>query len=414
MRIDVDWTALDAATVGARDGVRRGDLTALSARVAGLHDDVAAAAAAGSLPHLDAARDENVTRWLETGSSWGHGRGKVTRLLVIGEPAAVGAVAVLAGPSAPGVSLVAGLDPEAIGAALLLPGKARLIVLDGPTWVRELAHTLAPRCSAVTVFRGDGLSGPGLTLPGCESWDVRGAADPRFGVVGAAAMALLGFSGRSAAGLQDALTGGRERNMVRAMLQNPAYRLAASLSVLEQRRGRQGVHLLLDTGGLLPWAAWASGAWAAIASKRVADASGATRLRGGVVTHGLFADEAAIQRLAEGPASALVVTVEVGRAAVDSELLPGANLAQQGQQLVNQQVAWLGRRHQPAVRLRLPELNAAGLAELSVLWLQAALVSTALDEGDPLRMDGADQWRGWLESPPLHAQPGWPTSAQAR
>ena len=49
-----------------------------------------------------------------------------------------------------------------------------------------------------------------------------------------------------------------------------------------------------------------------------------------------------------------------------------------------------------------------------MLWLQAALVSTALDGGDPLRMDGADQWRGWLESPPLAAQRGWPTSARAR
>lgn len=387
VRVDFDHAFTMATAVGAR-GLRREALQALVPRVGRGQDRLATAKAGGQLPYAAPDRANRAKRAAELAGCWAR---EVERMVVVGEPGAARAAMLLARAAGDRDTIVIDSpDPEALDRVLAAQGRVGLVVLDGPRWVRDLGGMLAERAVATWVFDADGPPAEPWMPPRGARFEGGDGADPRFGVIGPAALALAARAGANLDAIVAALDQAEARCLAPALFTNPAWRCAATIYAF----GQEGVvaTALLAPGGLMAaWAAWAASAWAAVAVKSVD--RGALRAPGGqapqVVAVG---DESWVQRLVEGDPDLLTFALWADDPGVDRPVgrvsawyLARSMLGAHIQQLVE------GGR--PVLRIRLSDLSPASLAAASYLWLDAVVALAVLCGADPLAMDAADRWR---------------------
>lgn len=385
MRFSLDTQLSTPQAVGAHAGAGGPSGGWSGARMTDLVQRVEQAAAAGLLPHLALAADPaRVQDLVARGQAWRRRGSKgADRLVVVGEPGAAMAVCLLGVVQDPAaVVWVDQPDRRRVAAALAGARHARLLVLEGPAWVAELAAAMAPGARGVTVVREPGEGG---ALAADEVWEEAGASDLRFGPTGAAGLAVAGFAGveglAMAAVLEDtvhALTRVGTR-------QNPALRLAMMARALTDQHGLHTPVLLSAHTRLLAWAGWASHAWAALSARSVPATSG-YHARGAAPLVLPAGDEALIQRLIAGPRDHW--TLRMDRALAADEPLDAL-----AGRLLDAHMTQLVRDGRPVARLHLSGDGPVDLAAASLLWSQAALYAAALDPVDPLTMDAADAWR---------------------
>lgn len=385
LRLNLDTQLAAPQVVGARAGAGASRGGGSSARLADLVARVQQAADAGLLPHLPLAADAaRVQALVARGQAWRRqGSRGADRLVIVGEPGAARAAALLGAAQDPAaVAIVDQPDPALVQAAFVGARHPRLLVLAGPAWIGELATHLAPRARGMVVVH-EPEEPPGL--PADEVWPQAGAADPRFGVTGAAGLVVAGFAGGDGAALALALGQAVEGLARVGVRQNPALRLAVLARELSDQHGLHTPVLLSARQRLGAWSAWASGAWAALSARSVPTV-------GGYQAHGAAAlalpagDEALIQRLVAGPRDHW--TLRIDRAPAADDPLDGL-----ARGLLDAHTTQLVRDGRPVVRLDLQGDGPLDLAVAALFWSQAALFAAALDPVDPLTMDAADAWR---------------------
>lgn len=393
MRFSLDTQLSSAQAVGARAGVASARSALPGSQLAALLQRVEEAARAGLLPHLDAARDpEQGQAMVARGLAWRHrGARSADRVVLVGEPGACAAAALLArAAGAADMLIVDQPAAELVQAAQVGAKRPRMVVLEGPPWVGELARRVGEGVATWTVFREAGVR-PGAEpdLPeGAEVVVAPGAADARFGAVGPAALALAGWArldgtdlAQALAGICLACTGAGQRS-------NPALRLALLAHELARGPGLTLPVLLTASPRLADWASWAARAWSAFSARPVPE-TGGYRARGSTPLVVAAGDEALIQRLIAGPRDHWVLALDRQAEASDA-------LGLLARDLVETHVRQLVRDGRPVVRLDLRDDGPLAQAELAFLWTHAALLAAALDPVDPLTMDAADDWRALL------------------
>jgi len=393
VRISLDLDSTTPAVVGARAGVPPHRLQALTGALADLLARLSDAEGSGLLPHLTLARQPGgMARWVAHGAAWSApGRKRNDRLVLVGEPGAVDAARLLAPPgTGRALAVVDRPDPRQVAAAFDGAKRPRVIALLGPRWIGELTGLLAERAAAVTVFDGEA---EGAVLPDAEQVTVAGAADPRFGFLSPASLSVAGFGGVSPDALVAAAGAGLAACTDPAVRHNPAARLGALAAHLAVIEGLPVPLLLSPDASLDRFAAWASGAWAAITCRLVPVPSGQAP-RGAAPLVARLGDEAMIQRSLAGSRDLWAVSL---RASGDDGHGPVAALRGRLADAQRRQLVEDGR---PVARLSVSGGGPPARLALALVWVQAALIAAALDPVDPLSMDAADDWRDRIASAP--------------
>jgi hypothetical protein len=394
LSIAIDTSTALARVVGEGAGFSRQHLTGQLARFKQIHASMNHAIDAGLLPHFQVWADpksaraakKRATRWKKAAD----------RFIVLGSPDAVTAVRVLAelGGEAEKQSFrwVVSPDPALITAAFESAERPYLIVLDGPPWVRRLGTGLWDRVVGGTVFAGDGSPTAAWSLGDAERVEMVGAADPRFGVLGAAALSLMAVAGVDPAEMQTGITNAQMACRDAALFDNPSYRLAALLHAASATLNFSGVDLLCATPQLSPWLRWLQNTWAAITSGILEGQaiSRRTGLRPSVVQLG---DECAMERAVTGPADRLTLALWVDNPGQDVVIGDADTAWLTARDMMDQQVALLVGARRPVLRVRIPELSTVTIAELSVVFVHALLAMVTGWGGEPLAMNAADAFR---------------------
>ena len=383
-RIDLDHALLLARRPGDRDRLDRARLMARLGPAGLAHDDLSAAAEAAVLPHLrplELARAHDLA-----------GRIGSRRVVLLGEPSVVDAVLALAVAAGGELPLtIRSPDPQEISRAEAAGKRTVLVVCVGPSWVLALAHHLAPRFSRILVIEGDGTPGQVNPLPTAEYLRVEGASDARFALLGPLGLALALKAGADLDEIAASVDEQRGRVSRRGMLDNPALLLAALADTAEEA-GLPHQAWLLPSARLAPWGAWASAAWAAITAKPK-DAGGLREPRGDLPQIILAGDEARVQWLAEGPRSTWTVVLWADEAGADQALASAGSTWGISRAIVGAHLRQLEEHGRPVLRARLSRLDAAAVAGLSVVVLQAALALASMRGLAPLAIPAADRLR---------------------
>jgi hypothetical protein len=394
LRIAIDTSTALARVVGEGAGFSRHHLTAQLPRFKEVHASMNHAIDAGLLPHFQAWADPKSARAAKKRAArW---RKAADRFIVLGSPDAVAAIRVLAelGDIAEKQSVrwVVGPDPVLIAAAFHSCERPWLIVLDGPPWVRRLGAGLWARVVGGTVFAGDGSPTEAWSLGDAERVAVPGAADPRFGVLGEAALSLMAVTGVDPIEMQTGIESAQSACRGAALFDNPSYRLAALLHTASGTLNLSGVDLLCSTPRLLPWVSWLQNAWAAITGGILEGPaiSRRTGLRPSVVQ---LANECAMERAVTGPADRLTLALWVDNPGQDVAIGDADTAWLTARDMMDQQVALLVGARRPVLRVRIPELSTVTIAELSVVFVHALLAMVTGWGGEPLAMNAADAFR---------------------
>lgn len=387
MRFRLDTRLSEASTIGARAGMALDEGSLLAQRLMGRLQELHQATEAGLLPALRLAADPQAARRaVELGASWrGSGRSAADRLVLVGEPGAVAAAALLArslGRS--DLSLVDQPDSRLIHAALDGARRPRVLALSGPRWVPAAVAAMGLDAARVTVAMDE----DDTTLSWGQPWVAPGAMDGRLGAVGPAGLAVLGWAGCPEpllSGLIEAL--GEAVDVVHggASRANPSLRLALLARGLEAADPASAPALVASTPALRRWASWAASTWLAVRS-RSAPRGAAFELMGATPLVCAAGDEAAVQRLCEGSRGPWSLLLGI-------DGLPADALAAEALALLNAQASLLSDHGRPAVRILLRDDSPATLAQLCVWWAVGCLLAASLDAVDPLTMDAADRLR---------------------
>ncbi len=344
---------------------------------------------AGLVPHTLQARDRGAAAAARAvAARWPDG------LLVIGEPGAIAAARLLAEGTpaeASGRRVWFADGPDAPTLSALADRRPHLVLLDGPDWVRQLGVSLHAVTSGATVFSGDGTERDGWTLPAAPRIDGIGASDARFGVLGAASLALTAAVGGDVDAVMEAAERMADRCAAAALFDNPALNLAAvSWALALDHRLFEPV-FSVDGPRLEAWAAVVARAWGAITSGTPGSAAnGDLRRAGGFFPRVTRAgDEAQMARLLDGPSDAWVISV-TAEPPPTAEPTPGAELRARLDQAQHRLLIQGGV---PALRLRLGRDDAPTLAGATLLFLHAATALAVLRDVDPLAIPAADRLR---------------------
>lgn len=391
VRLNLDYALTLTSKVGVWGGLDQRHLRAQIPRMNAVHAAILALGDRG-LPHLaglDASRLEQAVAWVA------RRRAEGAPVVVLGEPGAVAAVRALSSvaPDPGALRWVDGIDgaEEALAA-----GDAHLLVLDGPPWVRWLAARLAGSAIGLT------LAGEGAPIPGLEGAErLNGPCDARFGVFGAASLAVAELAGARGDAILEEATRAARRVAHPALFENPAYLWAAVL-VAGREHGLERLCFLLPTGRLEGWAAWGTRMWAAVTTR--AESRGGVRRPTGIPTLvARLGDEAMIQHLLGGPHDVLGVAVTVDD--LGARDARGHHRWGLARALLSAQIMQLCRDGRPVVQLRLPSLDPAMLAGLSMVTLHAAIATALASDLDPLSSPAAQQWRTLAEDEILNYPP---------
>jgi len=147
---------------------------------------------------------------------------------------------------------------------------------------------------------------------------------------------------------------------------------------------------------MLGAARWLGGVWGALAA-RPEEQEPIREHFGDLASVSLLGDEAAIQRLIEGPPDRLVVLVEPREALGDVVLGETQTVWRVARALCRAHRSQIHAAGRPLMRARLAKADAASFAGFAVYWIQAAVAIGASRGGDPLVMDAADRFRSILE-----------------
>jgi hypothetical protein len=383
----LDISGVFQSTIGTRVGIKQPHFRAAKDVVLTQHAALEEAAQGGLLPHLLPLPVSEARRLAASLS----GR----PVVLLAEPSAGLAVSALSSSHGVAPVLLDATDARSIEDAVALEG-AVLVVLDGPAWVRLVAAELGPLFSTVLVFAGDGTGASGWGPSGSQVVESFGSADLRFGGFGLAALTLLAAAGGDLEGVAATAAAMAEQCRSSVMSENPSYALAAVFLALEEVSGISGPMLLVPSRRLQSWGQWLSGSWGATAI-RPELRGGLRRVRGESGRCVLAGDEAAIQRLIEGPADRLIVSV-VGSRPPGPDRAIGRHLSawSLGQAFLGAHHHQLRRTGRPMAQLRTSSLGPSSMLACAVLWTQAALAVGGSRGQDPLTMDAADGWRGVL------------------
>lgn len=386
IQLDPDLAFVRAQVRGA--GVDRRALRALQPRLSAVHAQLEAAADEDLLPHRGLVRHpERLAPALQATRGW-----KADRVVVLGEPGAVGAATLLAcqGGLRPVVG-VDGPDPALLRAALAGAEAPALVVLDGPAWVRRVATAMAPRFESIAVFVGDGTAGDGWALGGQAPIEVPGAADARFGVVGAASLGLAAWAGHDPDCIVAEISSMATRCDSRGVFDNPAFGLAAVALELSGPHGDALPIVMLPTSRLSAFGLHLARAWTAF-SARAVEQGNVRRLVGATPVVFTAGDEAMAQRAVEGPPEAWLLALWVDDPGGDD-----AAAWEVVRTLTEAHVKQSVRARRPVVGLRLSDLEPGTVAAASYLVVHAGLTLAALRGLDPLAMPAADALRDLQE-----------------
>ncbi len=396
LRIAIDTSTALAGVVGEGVGFSRLHLQNQLGRFKGIHGDLESAITDGLLPHIDVWLDEEgAIRAQARASAWQQSAGRV---VVLGTPDAVAAARVLSLLAAPGtgrsrnIRWISSTDPSVVQSAFHPRDGNWLVVLDGPDWVRRMAVGLMDRVVGTTIFVGDGTPEDQWTLPGAELVVDAGSADPRFGIMGAAALTLMAVAGNDPKAAQEGVSGAMKACRRTGLFDNPAYRLAALLNTASETLLLDQVVCMLCTPQLQHWAEWLCNAWSAITT--FVDDQGSFQVRAGHRPRWIdLANESALERQVSGPANHLTLAFWVDDPGQDVAIGELDTAWLMARELMNQQIHQLVTAGRPVIQVRIPTLAPDAMAELSVLFLHGLLAMVAGRGGDPLAMNAADAFR---------------------
>lgn len=391
-RVVVDLSKLIRRDAGAGIGLKR--LTAGLGRLKDVHETLRRGAEADRWPHLRLPTDAALLE-LATIVEDLRGRGKV--LAVVGQPSAVLAVRMIVEALAPWsglpgipfgrpVAWVTSADPELI--TPLDRDDVAWLVLEGPRWADAVAEWAVARGRAVAMAgEGEHTAPPG-------GWWISDASagDGRFGALGVASLLCAVWAGVDVPGL---LAGARDMAIVcgrAALLENPAYSLALATVAIEQDLSLHVPVHLASTARLAFFAQWFGRMWGAVRS--------ATRVVQGVRQHqgsagisGLLGDEELHEALLAGVRDKFAIVWDVEPGAADPQAFGAGEAAVQ----VSVFLQLWQREGLPAIRLRVPGLDAGTFGGAIVLSCHAAVTAALFLEGDPLALDGVAAWYAALE-----------------
>jgi len=389
-RIVLDHSLLLARRPGQPDRLERYHLQTRVGRLAAISEELEGAAESGVLPHMrPTLHPDAITR----GQAWAEAP---EDLVLLGDPGAVAGCGLLCARTP---DAIVQPDPNVVR-ALLPSGRAvRLLVLDGPPWVRTVARALASRSTHTTVVVGDGTASDGWTLPGAARWEAPASADARFAPFSPAAQALAVSQGLD---LDPVLAAWQEtlpRIQTRGLWDNPALLLASFADALAEV-GAPGMALLAGSDHLLRWATWARACWTAVTIK--SDEGATVRRTGGAAPLvGAVGDEALAQRLIDGTPDTWSVVMREAPGVRDLPLGAASTIAELGRKVEDAQVAQLAQVGRPVLRLRVSDSGSPAAVALAATWVHAALALALLRGLPPLAMPAADRLRAiqrrWTE-----------------
>lgn len=249
------------------------------------------------------------------------------------------------------------------------------VALLGPPWVPAVVDQLVQLGAAVVVCGPPAEPGEEVAPPPGGWWFPDPlAGDGRAGALGASALLVAALAGvpldRLAAGVQSA----REACASTSYADHVAYgwSLVAALADVDLHRV-VSAHLASDPR-LMPLARWAARVWG---STLVQEFNGATvRARmGGRALDGMIGDEELWEMLAAGPPDLTLTTWE---------LAPNADtLGDLARRQLDAFARHAAERGIPTLRVRLAELDAAGIGVAMGVTLHAATAAARLLERDP-------------------------------
>ncbi len=377
MSLTLDHSLTLRRVVGPR-GLPPGALRAGLPRLSAARQELESASSAGLLPHhLQLAADPVQAAQIAAG--W-----TSARRVVLGEPGAVGAATLFAGPAARAIT--APPEPSVIDLSVI--DGADLIVLQGPSWVRHLSDALAERAASRTLFSGDGTDTPPWELDGA-CWTAPGTADARFGVCGLAALSLAAAAGHEPADVITTARRALEATANPGLSTNPALRWAAAALALQQRSPEATPWFLPAARSIEPVTRQICRAWGAITSGRTR--AGTFSAPKGIAPRMLpLGDEARAAMLLGSPAPWVCALSADGP---DTLLGPGLSTGALSQGLLGAQIQHLVTAGVPVLQIRMPSASPGALAALSVTAVQAALLLSIVHDLDPLAVPGADRLR---------------------
>jgi hypothetical protein len=356
-----------------------------------IEDEIAAANDAGLLPHLQVGSPGRVAAAQRQAATW---KAAADHLLVLGEPSAVDAALLAArsaGPSCEGQPLALTSPDPVVLAGLLAHGGTRrqLVVLDGPAWVRRVATALAGAAEGVTVYAGDGAASDGWTLENADRVADPGCSDARFAAFGAAGLAIAAWAGEDAARLEASLVAASGSSRGRGLLQNAAWKWAASAHLLSPAAEVCSPTLLVPSARLSALGRVLSATWMTITIRR--QATGARWSVQGVGPELVVAgDEARVPMMLHRSTWAMAVWSENPGPASH----PVAAAAwQEARGLTGAHIRQIAEAGIPVLRVRSVCLDAAGCLALAWTGLHAALGFALARELPPLEAPDADRLR---------------------
>ncbi len=399
VRLNLDYALTLTSKVGVWGGL---DQRHLRAQIPKMNAVYASINALGDqrLPYgrpLGDALSAALDAWVEAR------RAEALRVVVLGEPGAVSAARMLSSlaPDPGAITWVDGMDglEAALGGA-----PAHLVVLDGPPWVRWLAESLGGRAKGATVVGGE------LPIAGLEGAEtLPGPADAALGVLGPFALAAAALCGAAIAPIVEEAIRARQRCASMALFENPALLFAAVL-VAAREHGVERLVFLLPSGRLEPWAAWATRAWSSITTRGAARAN--VRVPAGVPSIAVrLGDEAMIQHLLGGPHDLLGCALVLDDDGAQD--LEGRRRWGLARSLLTAQFMQLCRDGRPVVQLRVPTLDPAMIAGLSVVCLHAATATALASDIDPLLSPAVQLWRT-LATEEITSLPPYSSSESSR
>jgi hypothetical protein len=396
LRISMDMSTALTRVVGSGSGFARSDLRSQFARFKDIHLDLEAAIEGETLPHVQAWTDSAAhERAQERATVW---QRAAERIVVIGTPDAVASVRVLAQLAVPGtgrnqnIRWVSAPDPSVVQAAFHPRDGNWLVLLDGPGWVRRLAEGVRDRAVGATVFVGDGTPEDSWTLDDSDRVVAPGAADPRFGVMGAAALSLMVAAGIGTGAVLPGVVRALAACRRTGLFDNPAYRLGALLHAAFETKDLEDIVCILSTPQLGRWADWMCNSWSAVTSS-VVEREGMQRrigIRPQIVD---MANECAMERWVTGPNRHLTFAFWVDDPGRDLKIGESDTSWLMARDLMDRQIAQLVKAGRPVVNVRVPELAPDTVGELCVVFLHAVLALMAGHGKDPLTMSAADAFR---------------------
>ena len=389
-RIVLDHGLLLARRPGQPDRLERHHLQARVGRLAAISEELDDAAESGVLPHMRPTLHADA---VSRGEAWAEAP---EDLVLLGDPGAVAGCGLL---SPRPLDAIVQPDPATVR-ALLPSGRAvRLLVLDGPPWVRRVATALASRSTHTTVVVGDGTTSDGWTLPGAARWEAPASADARFAPFSPAAQALAVSQGLDFGPLLEVWEATLPRIQARGLWDNPALLLAGVADAMAET-GMPRVALLAGSDHLLRWATWARACWSAVSIK--SDGGATVRRTGGAVPLvGTVGDESLAQRLIDGTQDTWSMVLREAPGARDLPLGAASTIAELGRQVEDAQVTQLAQVGRPVLRLRVSDSGTPAALALAATWVHAALALALLRGLPPLAMPAADRLRAiqrrWAE-----------------